>query len=240
MGNVVLPALTGATLDISAGEFVAVVGPSGSGKSTLMNLLGLLDQPSGGIYQLEGRDTSTLGPDGCAALRSRTIGFVFQNYNLLKRNTALKNVELPLVYARCRRRERRRRAEEALAFVGLADRMQHFPNQLSGGEQQRVAIARALVNDPALILADEPTGALDSATGHEIMGLLQTLHRDGRTIVLVTHDREVAGQAERMVTMKDGRVIGDCPVHATGLPHAFPRLAHPVLCTSGKPKVRTT
>lgn len=209
LGGVTVSALRGATLEINAGEFVAVMGPSGSGKSTLMNIIGLLDRPTAGISMLDGKDSTELSSDARARLRSEKIGFIFQNYNLLARNTALKNVALPLVYTRCRRRERIRRAEEALAFVGLADRRNHFPNQLSGGEQQRVAIARALVNAPSLLLADEPTGALDSATGDEIMELLLSMNCTGRTIVLVTHAAEVAQHAHRIIRMRDGRTEDD-------------------------------
>jgi putative ABC transport system ATP-binding protein len=211
MGRVVVPALRGATLAIFRGEFVAIMGPSGSGKSTLMNILGLLDRPTTGTYYLEGADASRLTPTELAELRCSRIGFVFQNYNLLGRSSALKNVELPLIYARRPRRERRQRASEALAFVGLAGRLHHLPNQLSGGEQQRVAIARALVNDPAIILADEPTGSVDSATGQEILGVLGALNKAGRTIILVTHAAEVARSACRMIRMQDGRVVEDTP-----------------------------
>jgi putative ABC transport system ATP-binding protein len=209
--GVAVSALRGASLAVARGEFVAIMGPSGSGKSTLMNILGLLDRPTSGTYLLEGEDAGTLSSDARAGLRSEKIGFVFQSYNLLNRSTALENVALPLVYARCPRRERHRRAEDALAFVGLADRLQHLPSQLSGGEQQRVAIARALVNAPSLILADEPTGALDSGTGREILDLLQSMNCSGRTIVLVTHEAEVARNARRIVRMQDGRIVGDAP-----------------------------
>ncbi len=205
-------ALSEVTLRIAAGEFVAVMGPSGSGKSTLLNLFGLLDSPSSGTYRLDGEDASRLGPDRRAALRNRKLGVVFQNFNLLPRHTALENVELPLVYSAIGAAQRRRRAAETLDAVGLAHRRAHWPHQLSGGEQQRVAIARAMVNDPLLILADEPTGALDSRTGDAILALFQKLNRAGRTIVLVTHDPRVARHAGRIVTLYDGRVIGDVPV----------------------------
>jgi putative ABC transport system ATP-binding protein len=205
-------ALRGVSLDIRAGEFVAVMGPSGSGKSTFMNLLGCLDTPSSGDYFLAAEKVSDLPGDALAAIRNRRIGFVFQNFNLLARTTALENVELPLLYGRCPREERVRRAELRLAQVGLADRMHHHPQQLSGGQQQRVAIARALVNDPMLILADEPTGALDTRTSFELMGLLQQLNREGMTVVLVTHERDIADFASRLVMFRDGHVVSDRPV----------------------------
>jgi putative ABC transport system ATP-binding protein len=207
MAQTTVHALRGVSLELQSGDFVAVVGPSGSGKSTLMNLLGLLDRPTAGSYSLAGQDVLALDPDRRAAVRNRRIGFVFQTFNLLARSTALENVELPLVYAGIGRRQRRRRAEAALASVGLGDRRDHWPSQLSGGEQQRVAIARALVNDPFLILADEPTGALDSRTSLEILAHLQTLNEAGRTIVLVTHDPTVARHSNRVVTMRDGRAL---------------------------------
>jgi putative ABC transport system ATP-binding protein len=205
-------ALRGVSLELRRGDFVAVVGPSGSGKSTLMNLLGLLDRPTEGSYFLAGQDVLGLDPDRRADVRNRRIGFIFQTFSLLARSTALENVELPLVYAGVRKRERRRRAAAALASVGLAGRRDHWPSQLSGGEQQRVAIARALVNDPLLILADEPTGALDSRTGLEILAHLQALNDAGRTIVLVTHDPAVARLAKRVVAMRDGRAEREEPV----------------------------
>jgi macrolide transport system ATP-binding/permease protein len=212
MGGAALHALRGVSLRVAAGEFVAVMGPSGSGKSTLINLLGLLDRPSAGRYLLDGSDLSDLDADRRAALRNRSVGFVFQTFNLLARSTALENVALPLIYAGVARAEQKLRAAAALEVVGLAQRVAHWPHQLSGGEQQRVAIARALVSDPALILADEPTGALDSRTGLEIMACLQGLNRAGRTVVLVTHDHGVARHAGRIVSMQDGRVIDDAPV----------------------------
>ncbi len=205
-------ALRGISIELQQGEFVAVVGPSGSGKSTLMNLLGLLDRPTEGSYFLAGQDVLELDPDQRAQARNQRIGFVFQSFSLLARSTAFENVELPLVYAGIARRERRWRAEAALASVGLADRRDHWPSQLSGGEQQRVAIARALVNDPLLILADEPTGALDSRTGLEILAHLQALNAAERTIVLVTHDPTVARHAKRVIVMGDGRVEREEPV----------------------------
>jgi putative ABC transport system ATP-binding protein len=200
-------ALRGISLELRRGDFVAVVGPSGSGKSTLMNLLGLLDRPTAGSYFLNGQDVLELNPDASARVRNQRIGFVFQSFNLLARSTAFENVELPLVYAGVSRRERRLRAEAALGAVGLGDRRDHWPSQLSGGEQQRVAIARALVNEPLLILADEPTGALDSRTSFEILAHLQALNEAGRTIMLVTHDRTVARHTKRIIAMCDGRAV---------------------------------
>jgi putative ABC transport system ATP-binding protein len=202
-------ALTPTCLHIDHGEFVAIVGASGSGKSTLMNLLGLLDHPTSGRLFFEGRDTTTLGPDAIAAIRNRRIGYVFQQYHLLPRLTALRNVELPLVYAGESRRGRRRRAEAALDAVGLLSKVDRLPAKLSGGEQQRVAIARALVVDPALLLADEPTGALDTQSGREVLMLIQQLHQQGRTIVMVTHDLQIATQAPRVMHMSDGAVVSD-------------------------------
>jgi putative ABC transport system ATP-binding protein len=208
-GGTVVRAVSEVSVSIEHGEFVAVRGRSGSGKSTLMNLLGLLERPDCGEYVLDGREVAKLGEDTRASIRSEDIGFIFQLPALLPRASALENVELPLVYAGVRRQERRRRAEHALDRVGLADRSHHWPNQLSGGEQQRVVIARAMVNDPALILADEPTGALDSSTSDEILSLFEDLHRDGRTIILVTHAAEVADRAGRQITLHDGRIIED-------------------------------
>jgi putative ABC transport system ATP-binding protein len=204
-------ALDRVSLDVDEGEFCAVMGPSGSGKSTLMNLIGCLDRPSAGTYRLAGTAVETLDADGLAGLRNREIGFVFQQFNLLPRMDALGNVELPMVYAGLDRRTRRERALEALARVGLADRSHHRPMQLSGGQQQRVAIARALVNRPSLLLADEPTGALDSRTAAEILALFQALNREGVTLVLVTHDAEVGLHARRVVRFKDGRILEDRP-----------------------------
>ena len=205
-------ALCGVSLSIDAGEFVAVMGPSGSGKSTLLNLLGCLDRPTTGQYFLNGQDVAGLSDDALAGVRGGQIGFVFQSFNLLARTSALENVELPLLYAGEPAADRRRRAGAALDRMGLGDRREHPPNQLSGGEQQRVAIARALVRQPLLVLADEPTGSLDSGTSMEIMALLQGLNRDGMTIVLVTHDPEIAGCARRIVTLRDGLAVGDVPV----------------------------
>jgi putative ABC transport system ATP-binding protein len=220
-GGIAVAALREVTIEVTRSEFVAIVGPSGSGKSTLMNLLGLLDRPSAGSYRFAGQETRDLKPDACARLRSREIGFVFQNYNLLGRSTALENVALPLAYAGTPRRLRHARAMEMLAFVGLEHRLHHWPGQLSGGEQQRVAIARALVNDPALVLADEPTGALDSATGRSVMAMLRTLGSSGRTIVMVTHNPAVAAEADRLIAMQDGAVLPD----QGAAPHAAPARA---------------
>jgi putative ABC transport system ATP-binding protein len=208
-GGTIVRAVSNVSLTIEHGEFVAIRGRSGSGKSTLMNLLGLLDRPDSGEYAFGGREVAKLSEDRRAEIRSRDIGFIFQLPVLLPRATALENVELPLVYADVPPSKRRRAAKEALDRVGLADRSHHWPNQLSGGEQQRVVIARATVNDPALILADEPTGSLDSATGDEILLLFEALHRDGRTIMVVTHGAEVADRARRQITLHDGHIIKD-------------------------------
>jgi len=209
MGDVEVRALRGVTLDIEAGEFVAIMGTSGSGKSTLMNTLGCLDRPTAGHYRLDGREVSTLGRDELADIRNRTLGFVFQNFNLLARTSALENVELPLLYAGVQAAERHARAAAALERVGLGKRLDHTPSQLSGGQQQRVAIARALVGEPRVILADEPTGNLDSATSIEVMALLQSLGRSGITVVLVTHEHDIAEYTARNIVMKDGQVISD-------------------------------
>jgi putative ABC transport system ATP-binding protein len=205
------PALKQVNLDVASGEFVAIMGPSGSGKSTFMNILGCLDKPSRGDYFLEGRSIANFGRNELAALRNRTIGFVFQGFNLLPRMSIVDNVALPLIYAGLALEERRQRARELLARVGLANYEASMPNKISGGQQQRVAIARALVNHPRLILADEPTGNLDSRTGEEIMSLFDELNREGITIVLVTHEEDIAAHAKRQVRFLDGRIISDAP-----------------------------
>jgi len=209
MGSEEVWALDGVTLTVEEGEYVAVMGPSGSGKSTLMNMLGCLDTPTGGTYHLRGEDVSTFSDDELAEIRNREIGFVFQTFNLLPRVDCLRNAELPLIYAGMPRAERRERAAEALRSVGLGDRLDHRPNELSGGQRQRVATARALVNRPSLLLADEPTGNLDSETGGEIMQLLEQLHRQGNTILLVTHEEEIAHHARRIIHLRDGRLERD-------------------------------
>ncbi len=213
IGEVEVPALNSVNLSVDEGEFVAVMGASGSGKSTLMNLIGCLDQPTSGEYFLDEINTSRLSKNEYATIRNQKIGFVFQGFNLLSRTTALENVELPLMYDRSLRiLNPRAKAEEVLKRVGLAERMDHQPNQLSGGQQQRVAIARALVNEPSLILADEPTGNLDSKMSVEVLGLFQELNNDGITIVLVTHERDYAKFAKRIVELKDGKIIKDVPI----------------------------
>jgi len=209
MGGEVVHALNGVDITIRRNEFVAIMGPSGSGKSTLMNMIGCLDTPTEGEYWLNGHRVSELGDDALARIRNKEIGFVFQTFNLLPRATALANVELPMVYAGTGSKERRQRAEEALTQVGLGDRMHHKPNELSGGQRQRVAVARALVNRPSILLADEPTGNLDSATSVEIMNLFETLHRQGQTIILVTHEPDIAEHAKRQIILRDGKVASD-------------------------------
>ena len=202
-----LKILKGINLQIESGEFVAIMGPSGSGKSTLMNILGCLDKPTSGHYQLDGKNVEKLSPDELAEIRNQKIGFVFQGFNLLSRTTALENVELPMVYAQVPAEERRERAVKALKQVGLDKRMYHQPNQLSGGQQQRVAIARAIVGRPGLILADEPTGNLDSKNGGEVLQILDELHRDGATIIMVTHSQRDASQADYIINLFDGRIV---------------------------------
>lgn len=209
MGEIVVKAICEVSLEIEKGEFVAIVGASGSGKSTLMHIIGILDRPTAGKVYLEGKDVSELTTDERAILRNQNIGFVFQQFNLLRRTSALDNVALPLLYAGTDKKDRNEEAKKALEQVGLADRLNHHPSQLSGGQQQRVAIARALVNKPTLILADEPTGNLDSKSGKEIMNLLHELNKQGNTIVLVTHEPDIAKGAKRTITLMDGKIISD-------------------------------
>ncbi|MBT0608661.1 ABC transporter ATP-binding protein [Aequorivita echinoideorum] len=209
LGNEIVKVLKGIDLDIERGEYVALMGPSGSGKSTLMNLLGCLDTPTSGSYELNGKDVSNMTDDELADIRNKEIGFVFQTFNLLPRTTALENVALPMIYAGASKAERTERAKEVLTNVGLADRMDHKPNQLSGGQRQRVAVGRALVNKPSIILADEPTGNLDSKTSVEIMKLFDEIHHAGNTVILVTHEEEIAEHAHRIIRLRDGVVESD-------------------------------
>ncbi len=209
LGNEIVYVLKGIDLEINKGEYVALMGPSGSGKSTLMNLLGCLDTPTSGTYILNGKDVSQMHDDELAEIRNKEIGFVFQTFNLLPRTTALDNVALPMIYAGYSKTERRARATKVLEQVNLSDRMDHQPNQLSGGQRQRVAIARALVNKPSIILADEPTGNLDSKTSEEIMVLLEEIHKNGNTIIVVTHEEEIAAHAHRIIRLRDGMVESD-------------------------------
>ncbi len=227
VGNETIRALDGVSLEIHANEYVAVMGASGSGKSTLMNILGCLDRPTSGEYELDGQAVATLGAGPMARVRNKRIGFVFQSFELLPRLSALKNVELPLLYSDLSWFERKRLAREAVERVGLGDRAKHRPNQLSGGQRQRVAIARALVCRPTILLADEPTGNLDSATSAEILRLFARLHRQGQTIVIVTHEADVAAHARRIVRMRDGRVLSDMPVEQDPVvsPHRAAALA---------------
>ena len=224
MGNETVHALRGINLDIARNESIAFIGSSGSGKSTLMNILGCLDRPNSGRYWLNGRDVATLSEDELAETRNREIGFVFQSFSLLPRADALHNVMHPLIYRGVRPAERRRRASEALQRVGLGKRMDHLPNQLSGGQRQRVAVARALVGEPSILLADEPTGNLDSSTTAEIMGLFDQLHRDGQTVVLVTHEPDIAAHCQRAVRLSDGQVVSDTrnPAPSGKVPHVQP------------------
>jgi len=209
LGNEVVKVLKGIDLDIERGEYVALMGPSGSGKSTLMNLLGCLDTPTSGNYELNGKDVSNMTDDELAEIRNKEIGFVFQTFNLLPRTTALENVALPMIYAGKSKKERTERASEVLTNVGLADRMDHKPNQLSGGQRQRVAVGRALVNNPTIILADEPTGNLDSKTSDEIMNLFNQIHAAGNTVILVTHEEAIAENAHRIIRLRDGKIESD-------------------------------
>ena len=209
MGAEKLHALSGVSFDVQRGEYLAIIGPSGSGKSTLMNLIGCLDTPTQGRYWINSKLVSEMDDDELARIRNQEIGFVFQTFNLLARATALHNVELPLIYAGISAAERHERAKQALASVELSDRMTHRPNELSGGQRQRVAIARALVNHPSILLADEPTGALDSKTSHEIMNLFERLHSEGNTIIVVTHEHDIAGRAHRVISIRDGKIEKD-------------------------------
>lgn len=218
MGTVEVNALVDVSVQINKNEYVAIMGPSGSGKSTLMNVLGCLDTPTSGLYEFNGVNVSEMNDNELAKIRNKEIGFVFQTFNLLARSDALHNVELPLIYSGMKKAERKQRAEEALTHVKLADRMHHKPNELSGGQRQRVAIARALVTNPSIILADEPTGNLDSKTGVEIMGLFNELHAQGNTIILVTHEEDIARHAHRIIRVRDGMVESDMKVEDRILP----------------------
>ena len=214
MGDTTVKAADHISMEIQQGEFVAIVGQSGSGKSTCMNIIGCLDVPTDGVYRLDGRDVGRMSRNELAAIRNEKLGFIFQQYNLLPKLNLLENVEVPLIYAGMPRAERHARAREVLEQVGLGDKLKNKPNQLSGGQQQRVSIARALVRNPPVILADEPTGALDSHTGREVIGMLQQLHRQGHTVVLITHDNSIAVQAERIIRLEDGRIVYDGDAHS--------------------------
>ena len=222
MGAEEIHALRGVSIQIERGEYVAIMGPSGSGKSTLMNLIGCLDTPTSGSYILNGKEVARMTDDELAAIRNQEIGFVFQTFNLLPRTSALQQVELPLVYGGLSRKDRRDRAVQALAAVGLQDRMNHQPNEMSGGQRQRVAIARALINNPSILLADEPTGNLDSQTGYEIMALFDELNSRGNTIVLVTHEEDIAAHARRIVRLRDGKIREDLPNDRSRAPREAP------------------
>ena len=227
LGDTTIVAADHVSFSIERGEFVAIVGKSGSGKSTCMNIIGCLDVPTEGTYYLDGTDVGSLNKNQLAEIRNKMLGFIFQQYNLLPKLNLAENVEVPLMYAGVGRQERHRRAIEALERVGLADKRRNRPNQLSGGQQQRVSIARALVGDPAVILADEPTGALDSRTGRQVMDMLEQLHADGHTVILITHDNSLAALAQRMIRLKDGRVIYDGPPDAEGASQAEREGAEP-------------
>ena len=214
MGDTTVKAADHISMEIQQGEFVAIVGQSGSGKSTCMNIIGCLDVPTDGVYRLDGRDVGKMSRNELASIRNEKLGFIFQQYNLLPKLNLLENVEVPLIYAGIPRAERHARAREVLEQVGLGDKLKNKPNQLSGGQQQRVSIARALVRNPPILLADEPTGALDSHTGREVLGMLQQLHRQGHTVVLITHDNSIAVQAERIIRLEDGRVVYDGDAHS--------------------------
>lgn len=235
MGSGEVAALHDISLAITKGEYVAIMGPSGSGKSTLMNIVGCLDTPTSGIYEFNGVNVSDMDDDELAEIRNKQIGFVFQTFNLLPRSKALHNVEVPLIYGGIRPAVRRERAEEALEQVGLADRMDHRPNELSGGQRQRVAIARALVTKPAIILADEPTGNLDSKTGEEIMALFVQIHHQGNTVILVTHEERIARHAQRIIRIRDGAVERDDPVPDPAIPTLLPDPAIPTLLKENVP-----
>ncbi len=222
MGDTIVKAVDLISFKIMKGEFVAIVGQSGSGKSTCMNIIGCLDVPTDGLYLINGRNVGEMNKNELSEIRNQMIGFIFQQYNLLPKLTVVENVEVPLMYAGASKSDRRRRAIEELSNVGLGEKLKHYPNQLSGGQQQRVSVARALVGNPAILLADEPTGALDSKTGREVLALFQRLHKSGRTIVLITHDNSIAATAERIIRLEDGHVVYDGPTDKEKLVHAEP------------------